>query len=214
MRRFYFDHNATTPVSQSVLEVLVAALLEVPGNASSIHQDGQLAKQRLESARREVATLLGCEPKELVFTSGGTEADNLAILGFVFANDAPHKHVVTTAIEHPAVLNPCRELERAGVSVTYVRPGPDGLIDPADIRRALRPETVLVSVMHANNETGMIQPIQEIAEIAHQAGAAHAFRWRPGGGQDPSQCRVTGRRSLLHQRPQVLCARKASARST
>ena len=175
MRRFYFDHNATTPVSQSVLEVLVAALLEVPGNASSIHQDGQLAKQRLESARREVATLLGCEPKELVFTSGGTEADNMAILGFVFANSAnnsPHKHVVTTAIEHPAVLNPYRELERIGVSVTYVRPGPDGLVDPAAIRAALRPETVLVSVMHANNETGMIQPIQEIAQIAHQAGAA------------------------------------------
>jgi cysteine desulfurase len=173
VRRYYFDHNATTPVSQSVLEVLVAALLEVPGNASSIHQDGQRAKQRLESARREVATLLGCDPKELVFTSGGTEADNLAILGFVFANDvaATRKHVVTTAIEHPAVLNPCRELQRAGVSVTYVRPGPDGLIHPADIRSALRPETVLVSVMHANNETGAIQPIAEIAEIAHQAGA-------------------------------------------
>src|SRR5579862_1553772 len=93
VRRYYFDHNATTPVSQSVLEVLVAALLEVPGNASSIHQDGQLARQRLESARRDVATLLGCEPKELVFTSGGTEADNLAILGFVFANNAPYQHV-------------------------------------------------------------------------------------------------------------------------
>lgn len=171
MRRFYFDHNATTPVSQSVLEVLVAALLEVPGNASSIHQDGQLARQRLESARREVATLLGCEPKELVFTSGGTEADNLAILGFVFANNAPHQHIVTTAIEHPAVLNPCRELERAGFEVTYVRPGPNGVIDPEDVRAALRPETTLVSVMHANNETGAVQPIAEIAEIAHQAGA-------------------------------------------
>ncbi len=171
VRRFYFDHNATTPVSQSVLEVLVAALLEVPGNASSIHQDGQLAKQHLETARREVALLVGCEPKELVFTSGGTEADNLAILGSVYASSAPRKHVVTTAIEHPAVLNPCRELERSGVSVTYVRPGPGGRIDPDDIRRALRPETVLVSVMHANNETGTLQPIAEIAAIAHEAGA-------------------------------------------
>ena len=171
MRRFYFDHNATTPVSQPVLEVLVSALLEVPGNASSIHLDGQLAKQRLEAARRETALLLGCEPKELVFTSGGTEADNLAILGSLHANSAPQKHVITTAIEHPAVLNPCRELERTGVDVTYIRPGPDGLIDPADIRRALRPETVLVSVMHANNETGAVQPIAEIAEIAHEAGA-------------------------------------------
>jgi cysteine desulfurase len=147
----------------------------VPGNASSIHQDGQLAKQRLEGARREVAALLGCDPKELVFTSGGTEADNLAILGTVQvdagANLALRKHVVTTAIEHPAVLNPCRELERAGVPVTYVPPGPDGVIDPEDIRRAMRPETVFVSVMHANNETGAIQPIAEISAIAHQAGA-------------------------------------------
>jgi cysteine desulfurase len=170
VRRFYFDHNATTPVSQSVLEVLVAALVEVPGNASSIHQDGQLAKQRLEAARRETATLLGCEPKELVFTSGGTEADNLAIFGSVLANSAPQKHVITTAIEHPAVLNPCRELEHSGVAVTYIRPGPDGVVDPDDIRRALKPETVLVSVMHANNETGTLQPIAEISEMAHEAG--------------------------------------------
>jgi cysteine desulfurase len=171
VRRYYFDHNATTPVSQSVLEVLVAALLEVPGNASSIHQDGQIAKQRLEMARREVAGLLGCDPKELVFTSGGTEADNLAILGSVLAHPAPGKHVVTTAIEHPAVLNPCRELERSGVAVTYVRPGPEGIVDPDDIRRAMRPETVLVSVMHANNETGTIQPIAEIAALVQEAGA-------------------------------------------
>jgi cysteine desulfurase len=171
VQRFYFDHNATTPVSQSVLEVLVAALLEVPGNASSIHQDGQLARQSLEAARRQVAALLACQPKELVFTSGGTEADNLAIFGSVLANTAPQKHVITTAIEHPAVLNPCRELERSGVSVTYIRPGPDGVVDPGDIRRALRPETVLVSVMHANNETGTLQPIAEIAALTHHAGA-------------------------------------------
>ncbi len=172
MRRFYFDHNATTPVSQSVLEVLVAALLEVPGNASSIHQDGQLAKQRLEAARREVAALLGCEPKELVFTSGGTEADNLAIMGAVNAIVTPFdKHIVTTAIEHPAVLNPCRELYPSGVKLSFVAPRPDGVVDPEEIRRAMRPETVLVSVMHANNETGALQPIAEIAEIAHQGRA-------------------------------------------
>jgi cysteine desulfurase len=171
VRRFYFDHNATTPVSQSVLEVLVAALLEVPGNASSIHQDGQLAKQRLEAARRETAALLGCEPKELVLTSGGTEADNLAILGTLAAINVPHKHVITTAIEHPAVLNPYRELERSGMSVMFIRPRPDGVVDPEDIRRAMRPETVLVSVMHANNETGTLQPIAKIAAIAHERGA-------------------------------------------
>jgi cysteine desulfurase len=192
VRRFYFDHNATTPVSQSVLEVLVAALLEVPGNASSIHQDGQLAKQRLEAARRETAALLGCEPKELVFTSGGTEADNLAILGSVQANTAPRKHVITTAIEHPAVLNPCRELERLGIAVTYIRPGPDGLIDPDDIRRALKPETVLVSVMHANNETGTLQPIADIATISHEVGALLHSDGVQAGGKIPIDVQALG----------------------
>jgi len=123
-------------------------------------------------ARREVATLLGCEPKELVFTSGGTEADNLAIMGAVNAISTPfEKHIVSTRIEHPAVLNPCRELYPSGVKATFVSPRPDGVIDPDDIRSAMRPETVLVSVMHANNETGVLQPIAEIAEIAHAGGA-------------------------------------------
>ncbi len=179
---------------------------EVPGNASSIHQDGQIAKQRLEMARQEVAALLGCQPKELVFTSGGTEADNLAILGSVLANIAPQKHVITTAIEHPAVLNPFRELEIARSSpVTYLPSSPDGIIDPGDVRRALRPETALVSVMHANNETGALQPIAEIAAIAHQAGAPGRPGRRPSGGKNPGRCGSAGRRSLLHQRPQVLC---------
>jgi cysteine desulfurase len=192
VRRFYFDHNATTPVSQSVLEVLIAALLEVPGNASSIHQDGQLAKQRLEAARRETAALLGCEPKEVVFTSGGTEADNLAILGSIHANGAPHKHVVSTAIEHPAVMNPCRELERSGVSVTYVRPGSSGVIDPADICGAMRPTTVLVSVMHANNETGTLQAIAEMAAIAHERGALMHSDGVQAAGKIPVDVRALG----------------------
>ncbi|HEX5227389.1 MAG TPA: cysteine desulfurase family protein [Bryobacteraceae bacterium] len=192
MQRYYFDHNATTPVSQSVLEVLVAALLEVPGNASSIHQDGQRAKQRLETARREVATLVGCDPKELVFTSGGTEADNLAILGSVFTHSSAKKHVITTAIEHPAVLNPCRELERAGVAVSYVRPRPDGVVTAGDIRAALRPGTVLVSVMHANNETGALQPIAEIAELAHRAGALMHSDGVQAAGKIPVDVEVLG----------------------
>ncbi|HEV2687967.1 MAG TPA: cysteine desulfurase family protein [Bryobacteraceae bacterium] len=170
MTRFYFDHNATTPVSPAVLEVLVPALLEVYGNASSIHQDGQAARQKLEMARRETAALLHADPKEIVFTSGGTEADNLAILGTVRPHPGSKKHVITTAIEHPAVLNPCRQLEREGVEVSYVRVGSDGVVDPAEIRRALRPETVLISVMHANNELGTVQPIEEISVVAREAG--------------------------------------------
>ena len=170
MQRFYFDHNASTPVSPAVVEVLVPALLEVYGNGSSIHHYGQTAKQRLEQARREVAQLLHCDPKEIVFVSGGTESDNLAIQGVVRSSLAGRKHVVTTSIEHPAVLNTCRQLEQEGVDVTFVGVGSDGLVDPSDIRRAMRPETVLVSVMHANNELGSIQPLEEIAAITREAG--------------------------------------------
>lgn len=140
------------------------------GNASSIHHFGQVAKQRLEMARRQTAGLIGCKAREIVFVSGGTEADNLALLGTVRHAPGDSRHVITTAIEHPAVLNACAQLEREGVTVTYVRTGSDGIVDPHDIRRALRPDTVLVSVMHANNELGTVQPVTEIAAIAREAG--------------------------------------------
>ena len=192
MQRFYFDHNATTPVSPAVLEVLLPALLEVYGNASSIHQDGQAARQRLENARREVAALLGCDPKEVVFLSGGTEADNLAILGTVRPHPGSKKHVITTAIEHPAVLNPCRQLELEGVEVTYIRVGSDGVVDPSAIRQALRPETVLISVMHANNELGVVQPIEEIAAIAHEAGVLMHSDGVQAAGKIPVDVKALG----------------------
>ena len=168
--RIYFDHNASTPISPEVLEVYVAALRDVAANASSVHQDGQRARQRLDQARSQVARLLGCGPKDVVFTSGGTEADNLAILGVVRASTKPLPHVVTTAIEHPAVLNACRQLERESVEVTYVRPERDGWVSPEAVRAAIRPTTVLVSVMHANNETGVVQPIAEIGRITRELG--------------------------------------------
>ncbi|MBZ5608997.1 MAG: cysteine desulfurase [Acidobacteriia bacterium] len=192
MRRYYFDHNATTPVSAEVLEVLVPALLEVYGNASSIHREGQLAKQKLEAARRHTAALLHADPKELVFLSGGTEADNLAILGTVRANPSAKKHVITTAIEHPAVLNTCRELEREGVEVTYVRVGSDGVVDPADVRRALRPETVLISVMHVNNELGTVQPLAEISSIAREAGVLFHSDGVQAAGKIPTDVKALG----------------------
>ena len=172
MQRFYFDHNATTPVSPEVLETAVACLGQVYGNASSIHHFGQAAKQRLENARRQIAALIGCQPREIVFVSGGTEADNLALFGTVRQHAGRgSRHVITTAIEHPAVLNACAQLEREGVAVTYVRVGADGIVDPDDIRRALRPDTVLISAMHANNELGTVQPVAEIAALAREAGA-------------------------------------------
>jgi cysteine desulfurase len=164
VRHFYFDHNAAAPLSPAVRASFLACLDEVYGNASSIHHFGQAAKQKLEMARRQVAGRLGARPKEIVFTSGGTESDNLALRGMV----SPGRHVVTTTIEHPAVLNTCAML---GVEVTYVPADSRGLIDPADIARALRPHTALVSVMHANNELGTVQPIAEIARIAHDSGA-------------------------------------------
>src|SRR5215467_9605932 len=148
---------------------MLGCLAEVYGNASSIHHFGQMAKQRLEMARRQTAALVGCQPQEVVFTSGGTEADNLALFGVVRHAKLPQKHIVTTAIEHPAVLNACAQLEREGVEVTYVRVGSSGIVDPDDVRRAIRPSTLLVSVMHANNELGTLQPIAEITRITREA---------------------------------------------
>ena len=163
MQRAYFDHNATTPVAPEVLETVVSCLDQTYGNASSIHHFGQAAKQRLEAARRQLAALIGANPAEIVFTGGGTEADNMAVLGAVRAAPGAKKHVITTAIEHPAVLGPCAELEREGVSITRLKTGAGGVVNPDEVARAIRPETVLVSVMHANNEIGTIQPIAEIA---------------------------------------------------
>ena len=170
MQHFYFDHNATTPIAPEVLETVVSCLGQVYGNASSIHHFGQAAKQRLEAARRQVASLIHASPPEVVFTGGGTEADNLAILGVFRAESRRPAHCITSAIEHPAVLAPAAVLEREGVAVTRVPVGAGGTVNPEDVRRALRPETVLVSIMHANNETGAVQPIAEIARIAGEAG--------------------------------------------
>src|SRR3954447_12270588 len=154
VQHFYFDHNATTPVAPEVMETLVSCLGQVYGNASSIHHFGQSAKQRLEAARRQVAALIHADPREMVFTSGGTEADNMAILGVARAADGTHRHAITSSIEHPAVLATMKQLQREGVEVTTVRVGSSGVVNPDDIRRELRPETVLISIMNANNELG------------------------------------------------------------
>jgi cysteine desulfurase len=172
--RVYLDYNATTPVDPAVLEAMLPYFTEQFGNAGSVHSPGQRARAGLDAARDSVAALLGAKPSEIVFTSGGTEADNLAIFGVVASTDKPRKHIITTTIDHHAVLDSCHELERQGVEVTYVPVGrgPDheGIMDPEEIRRALRPETILISVMHANNELGTIQPIEEIGRIAAEAG--------------------------------------------
>jgi cysteine desulfurase len=173
--RIYLDYNSTTPVDPAVLDAMLPHFADTFGNASSIHSAGQRARGAIDSARASVASLLGAKPSEIVFTSGGTEADNLALFGTLgpFVQDsAPRnsrKHIITTVIEHHAVLNAAQALEARGVDVTYIPVSREGIVDPEDVRRAIRPETVLISVMHANNELGTIQPIAEIGRIAAAA---------------------------------------------
>lgn len=166
MHHYYFDHNATTPVSTEVFRAMAPLMTEAFGNASSIHGYGQRARQELDAARRTIATAIGTKAEEIVFTSGGTEADNTAVFG-AGATRPTDGHVITTSAEHPAVLHACAELP----SATVVPVDGRGMVDPRDIRKALRPDTRLISVMHVNNELGVIQPVEEIAKIAREAGA-------------------------------------------
>lgn len=165
MRRVYLDNNATTPVLPEVQEAMRPYFGERFGNASSIHHHGQETRAAVENARESVAKLLGCRASEIVFTSGGTESDNLAIAGLT----APGDHVITSSVEHHAVLQACKHLQERGCEVTYLPVDGQGLVDPDDVRRALRPNTKLISVMMANNETGVLQPVEEIGRIAREA---------------------------------------------
>ena len=165
MRRVYLDNNATTPVLPAVFEAMQAYFGEHFGNASSIHHHGQETRAAVERARESVAALLGCRASEIVFTSGGTEADNLAIFGVT----KPGQHVISSTVEHHAVLNSCNHLEGSGCEVTYVPVDGGGQVDPDDVRRALRPNTRLITIMMANNETGVLQPADEIGKVAAEA---------------------------------------------
>jgi cysteine desulfurase len=169
MRRVYLDNNATTPVLPEVLEAMRPYFGEQFGNASSIHHHGQETRAAVERARESVAELLGCRASEVVFTSGGTEGDNLAIFGMMGGLVKPGDHIVTSTIEHHAVLNSCKHLAEKGCEVTSVLVDGRGLVDPDDVRRALRPATKLISIMMANNETGALQPVEAIGKIAAEA---------------------------------------------
>ena len=165
MRRVYLDNNATTPVLPEVFEAMRPYFAEQFGNASSIHHHGQETRAAVERARESVAALLGCRASEIVFTSGGTEGDNFAISGLVHAGD----HIISSTIEHHAVLNSCKHLEAMGCELTYVPVDGRGLVDPDDVKRALRPTTKLITIMMANNETGVLQPVEEIGKVAAEA---------------------------------------------
>jgi len=164
-KQIYLDHAATTPMDPHVLEAMMPYLGPEFGNPSSIYAIAQRAKQSLDEARSDVAEILGCTPEEIIFTSGGTESDNLAILGVARANASKGKHIVTTKIEHHAVLHPCEFLEKEGFEVTYVDVEKNGIVDPEKVKAAVREDTILVSVMYANNEIGTIQPIGPIGRF-------------------------------------------------
>ncbi len=165
VRRVYLDHSATTPVDPEVAELMLAYYTTKFGNPSSIHSYGREAKKALEDARLQVANLIGAQPEEIVFTSGGTEADNMAILGAAYANKKKGNHIITSAIEHHAVLDTCLYLEKQGYKLTILPADEYGMVKVEDVEAALTPETILVSVMHANNEVGTIQPIAEIGKL-------------------------------------------------
>ncbi|MFA4916817.1 MAG: cysteine desulfurase NifS [Syntrophales bacterium] len=170
MKRIYLDHAATTPVEPRVVEAMLPYFHEVFGNPSSLHSIGQEARRAVENAREVIASFLAAKPEEIIFTSGGTESDNTAIKGVVSAMEEKGNHIITSAIEHHAVLETCKYLEKQGVHITYLKVDKTGLVDPDDVRRAITDKTVLISIMHANNEIGTIEPIADIGAIAHERG--------------------------------------------
>ena len=169
-KRVYLDHAATTPLSEAALSAMTECFREGWGNASSLYQTGRRAKARLEQARRDIARCMGVSPEEIYFTSGGSESDNWAVKGVMTRFRPGQAHLITTAIEHPALLNACAFLEKQGYEMTWVSPDAQGRIDPEDVRKAVRADTKLISVMAANNEVGTVEPIREIAAMAHEQG--------------------------------------------
>jgi cysteine desulfurase len=169
-RKIYLDYNASTPICPEAVDAMRPFLADHYGNPSSLHWAGVPAKDAVEKARGQVAGLLGCDPTEVVFTSGGSESNNHAIKGVFFANGDRGDHIITTAVEHPATIHPCRFLETLGAKVTVLPVDRFGMVDPDDVRKAVTPKTILITVMHANNEVGTIEPIPEISAIARGAG--------------------------------------------
>ena len=172
LKKIYLDFAATTPADPEVIRAMLPYFETIFANPSSEHSSGRMAKAAIEKSRETIATLLGALPEEIVFTSGGTESSNYALKGFARSTQGRRGHIITSTIEHPAVSKPCRTLEKEGFSVTYLAADGSGLVDPDDVRRSINASTVLISIMHANNEFGTIQPIEDISKIAHEHGVA------------------------------------------
>ncbi len=188
MRRIYMDANATTPLLPEVLEAMRPFFIDTFGNASSIHQHGQHARAAVERAREQVAALLNCRPAEIVFNSGGTESDNTAIFGVL----RPGDHLITSAIEHHAVLHSAQKAQERGIDVTFLAVSGSGVVDPFDVYRALKPNTKLISIMMANNETGVIQPVEQIGKIAAEAEVAFHTDAVQAAGKIPIDVKAIG----------------------
>jgi cysteine desulfurase len=189
--RIYFDNAATTPLDPRVFAAMQPFLHRHWGNPSSLHREGCLAREAVDAARKQVAKLIGAEPSELIFTSSGTEADNLAIFGVLPLDRLPECHLITSAIEHPAMLETCRSLEKRGLPVTYLPVDGEGRVDPADLEQALQSSTRFVSVMAANNITGVLQPISELARIAAERGVPFHTDAVQAAGKIPLDVRRT-----------------------
>ena len=191
--RIYLDYAATTPVLPEVLAEMLPYFTEEFGNPSGVYGTARDAHRAVEQARRQVAEAIGAEPAEIYFTSGGSESDNMAIQGIARAASGRGKHIITSRIEHHAVLNPCRQLEKEGWQVTYLPVDRSGRISPEDVEKAITPDTVLISIMAANNEIGTLEPIGEIGRIAGNHGIP--FHTGPGGGMHRSECAPRQNRS-------------------
>jgi cysteine desulfurase len=172
LEKIYLDYNASTPLAPEVVDAMHPLLYDFYGNPSGLHWAGKPVKELLHTARQQVAELIGCSSREIIFTSGGSEANNLALKGFYFKNRHKGNHIITSKIEHPAIINPCKFLEQVGAKVTYVGVDRYGRVSPEEIERAITKDTILISIMHSNNEVGTLQPIKELGEIAERYGIA------------------------------------------
>ena len=190
--RIYLDYNATTPIDNEVANTMQPYLKEYFGNPSSAHSFGTETKKAVENARKQVATLINCKPNEIIFTSGGTESNNYAIKGFAFANEHRGKHIITSAIEHPAVVEVCKYLESKGFQISYIPVDDFGLVQLDELEKAITPQTILISIMHANNEIGTLQPISEIAQIARKYSIAFHTDAAQSVGKYPVNVREMG----------------------
>ena len=211
----YMDNHATTPVDPRVLEAMLPYFTQKFGNAASRnHAFGWAGEEAVENARAADRSLINATPKEIIFTSGATESDNLAIKGVAEMYREKGNHIITQVTEHKAVLDTCKRLEKYGYEVTYLPVAKDGRIDPDDLRKAITPKTILITIMYANNEIGVVQPIEEIGKIAKENGIFFPVRWRAGRRQNSRGRAERQHRPAVHHRPQNLRPQGLSARST